>query len=234
MNIQLAQTNELQYKLTWLDDSYFDQLYNLERNAAEELVDNYVLKSKTFVRQCLNSGFCCGFIGEDNKLITFLMTDLLQGSNHGYAEVLGHQHKEHEKFLFREGDYVLPSFRRRGLAKSMAQFLNSHPEFRNIHSVYTAISPINYPNLGNSTKSGFVLRRFYHTISGGRLRYLIQYWPNQTFEKDSSQKIPSENHDRQRELFAQNYVGVEVILENKNTFILFKKPSVKDWYKQKL
>jgi len=243
MNVQLPQKGELQIvssdgtkrqcKLIWLDHSHFDQLYNLERKAAEELAGNYVLKSENFVKKCLNSGFCCGLVCE-GQLVAFLMTDLLQGSNHGYTEILGYRHKEHEKFLFREGDYVLPSFRRRGVAKMMAQFLNSHVEFKNIHSVYTAISPINYPNLGNSTKSGFVLRRFYHTISGGRFRYLIQYWSNQIFEKYSAKKILSQNHDKQRELFAQGYVGVEVILEDKNAFILFKKPLVEDWYKRKL
>ncbi len=240
---QVTQSNELQIitndgvehqcKLVLLDNSHFDQLYELEKMAAEELAGNYILKSKTFVQRCLDGGFCCG-LESDGMLVAFLMLDLLQGTDHGYGEVLHYQFKEDEKFLFRDGAYVLPSFRRRGVAKSLGRFLTSHPDYYNIHSIYTAISPINFPNLNNFTQRDYVLRKFYQTISGGgRLRYLIQYYPYQSFEEGAVIKVSSNDYDRQKELFAQGFVGVEFVSKDSDTFILFKKPTDNHWYKRK-
>lgn len=224
--LQLEDGTTQEIKCLQLDMSDLENLFVLEQKAAEELPNDYILKDKKYLAACIQSGFTVGMkFGE--TLISAIMVNVYHGNTSKYAKVIGQEFGKNEMIAFRQGTFVLPEFRRKGLHLKLGEFLQRKFDAADIQNLFTAISPMHFHHLKRMTGADreFVIRCFYHAVSNGSLRYLLHHRPNQSYKSDTFETVLSSDHVRQNELFDLGYVGTGLEFKDNAVFVDFQLPA---------
>lgn len=224
INKATVKGQQQQYSFVRLTPNDLESVYELEIKAAEELPGIYIAKGRAFLQSCLVSRFTVGVVASQ-ALVGVLIISISDGKTGMYGGILGNTLQVGDRVAFREGSYLLPAFRGNSVARDLASFSMRLLAEEGIKEVYSAVGPDHYRQLNRLTSGyGAVIQNFYNAILNGSLRYLMHYPGPQIYSLNSTKAVLATSHSRQREFFAEGFVGTSLEFKDEDVFIHFQKP----------
>lgn len=225
----ILQNNKQEYVVKRLELSHLEQILQLQTTVYNQLEDPSVLQQLTvdefnFILE--GNGLMIGaFVNDQLIAIRALLVPEIDSEHLGLA--IGLKEEALDQVIYQEISFVHPSYQGNRLQQKLATLIME--ELTKTEPVYTyvcaTVAPDNIPSLLDKFRQNMHVHNLIE-IYGGKLRYVFAKdlrTGNEIKDWRDKKVVAMDQIDRIHQLIEDGYVGVNMVKENNDFKITFKK-----------